>query len=131
MKTLRINHRNAGFTLIETLVSLLIFSLVTAAMMPAFMSQLKYSHQSKVKTGALSAAQQALDAVRVVNPETLPTGGATTTSTVTAGDYTYSVVLTYCNPDTYCSARSRFITAEVSYQGTELYEVSTVFTRLR
>jgi len=121
----------SGFTLIETLVALVIFSLVSAAMMPAFLSQLKFSHSSKIKTGAMSAAQQALDAVRVVNPETLPSGGATVTSTVNAGDYTYSVVLTYCNPTNYCTSRSRYITAEVSYQGTELYEVSTVYTRLR
>jgi prepilin-type N-terminal cleavage/methylation domain-containing protein len=122
---------SAGFTLIETLVSLLIFSLVSAAMMPAFFSQLKFSHQSKIKTGAFAAAQRALDAVRVENPETLPSGGATATSTIPAGDYSYDVVLTYCSPSTYCTSRARFITASVSYQGNELYEVSTVYTRLR
>ena len=129
---MRIQSRNnAGFTLIETLVALLIFSLVSAAMMPAFLSQLKFSHSSKIRTGAFAAAQRALDEVRVVNPETLPSGGATTTSTISAGDYSYSVVLTYCNPTTYCTTRTRFITATVSYQGNELYEVSTVYTRLR
>jgi prepilin-type N-terminal cleavage/methylation domain-containing protein len=121
----------AGFTLLETLVALSLFALVSAAMVPAFSAQIIHNRRADMKTGAFQAAQVALEDLRRISPETLPTGGAEETRVINSGDREYTVVLTFCADATYCSARSRFITATVTHREEEVYEVSTVFTRLR
>jgi type II secretion system protein I len=120
-----------GFTMIETLVAMTIFALVSAAMLPAFVSQLRYNHRSELKTGAIQVAQLTLERLRLENPEDMPTLGADEEETVSSGERDYNVTITYCADMTYCGLRSRFVTVSVELNDEELYEVSTIFTRLR
>lgn len=120
-----------GFTLFEVLIAFTLFSLVAGVMAPTFVSQLKFTHSAEVRTGAYAAGAQVLDDLRVQNPETMPTTGTDATRTVVAGKHTFEVTVSYCPVTTYCTARSRQITAAVSYNNQEVYSVTTVFTRLR
>ena len=123
--------KQRGFTLIEVLVSLGIFSIITAGVTSAFSSHLKYNSVAGYRTGAINAAQQRLDDLRKDDPVAMPTSGVTT-ATTTIGGRAFAVVTRFCTNATYCaSANQRHIKVEVSYRGTILYAVETVYTKLR
>jgi prepilin-type N-terminal cleavage/methylation domain-containing protein len=120
-----------GFTLIEVLVSLGLFSIITAGVTSTFINHLQYNSVAGYRTGAINAAQQQLDNLRKDDPVTMPTTGVTT-ATTTIGGRAFSVVTRYCSNATYCaSASQRHLKVEVSYRGTLLYAVETVYTKLR
>ena len=50
-----------GFTLMEILVALGLFSIISATMVPAFINHLKFNMSTEIRTGALSAAQIIFD----------------------------------------------------------------------
>ena len=120
----------AGFTLIEMLVAMSLFLMVSALMAPSFVAHLSYTLGAERRTEAVAAAQQVLDELRVLDPATLPTSG-TSSQNITAGQRTFQVVTTYCSDTTYCSTRSRLIGIDVSFKNEEIYHVETVFTRLQ
>lgn len=121
-----------GFTLIEVIVSLGLFSIITAGVLPGFLYFTKYNTDSEIKQGAVEAAQKTLDGIRLLDPSTLPTTGSVTTTSVSGGERSYSVTVSYCQNATYCtSANMRHISVSVSYKGTTKYSVETVYTKLR
>lgn len=125
------NHTNLGFTLLEVLVSLSLFSLASIAIAKSFTLHISTNNKSEQKTGAIMAAQRVLDQIRVLDPTTLPTSG-TTSQNVTIGSRNYQTSTTYCNPSTYCSSTNvRFLTVKVQYRGSQLYAVDTIFSQLR
>ncbi len=131
MKSDIARSREAAFTLLETLVALTLFGIVSAAMLPAFLNQLAYTHRSEVRSGAIQVAQIALEELRLQNPEDLPGAGEQLTQTISSGERDYEVTLDFCADPTFCTVRSRFVSATVSLNNEEVYEVSTVYTRLR
>jgi type II secretory pathway pseudopilin PulG len=73
----------AGITLVETMVSLIIFSAVLAGLVPAYVSYRLQSIKNPVRLGAVSVSQQILDEIREVKDvNALPDDGvAKTTAT--------------------------------------------------
>lgn len=123
--------KQRGFTMIEVLISLGIFSIITAGVTSVFINHLKYNTVAGQRTGAIDAAQQQLDNLRKDDPVAMPTTGSST-STITIGGRAFSVVTRYCTNTTFCaSLNQRHIKVEVSYRGTLLYTVETVYTKLR
>lgn len=120
----------AGFTLIEILVSLAIFCVVSAVMAPSFMYHLKINTQAELKNGAIAVTQQVLDSIRPIDVSTLPTSGSSTQN-ISAGERTFSLKTIYCNNASWCSMSSRHIKIEVSYKNKKIYETETVFSQLR
>jgi type II secretory pathway pseudopilin PulG len=129
-------RREAGITLVETMVSLLIFLAVLAGIVPAYMSYRLQSIRNPVRLGAVSVSQQILDEIREVRDvNALPNDGAvkTTATPSTAGfaalpalrrntDLTnltaygknYSAQVIYCetapvDKSNYCSLNARYI----------------------
>ncbi len=120
-----------GFTMIEVLVALSLFGIITAGITSVFVNHLKYNSVAGQRTGAIDAAQQQLDNLRKDDPTTMPVTG-NTTSSIVIGTRTYSVVTKYCTVSSYCSSvNQRHLRVEVSYIGTLLYVVETVYTKLR
>lgn len=127
-----IKRKAAGFSLLEVLVSLSLFSVVSAIMATSFTTHQDFNTQSALRTAAAMAAQQVLDTTRVEDPASLPTYGSSAAENVTIGTKTFQVVTTYCPISTYCSsANIRHLRLEVSYNGDLQYEVDTVYTRLQ
>jgi type II secretory pathway pseudopilin PulG len=142
-----------GITLVETIVSMLIFMAVLAGLVPAYMSYQLQSLKNPVRAGAVSVSQQILDEIRQVRDvNTLPNDGLvkTTTapsprntnlSTLTAYGKNYSAQVIYCettpvDKSNYCSFNARYINVKVfqsfsngSVSSQPVYEVSTVYTK--
>lgn len=121
-----------GFTLFEVMISLAIFSLVLAGMAPALVAQLKFNSRSQIRTEGAAAAAQVLDAIRLLDPATLPTSGSGAATTIAIGPRTYVVTPTYCLTSSLCSSSTkRHITVSVINNNEEVFETETVFTQLR
>ena len=120
-----------GFSLLEVLASILIFGTVLATMAPAFVNHIRVNHKTELRDAAIAAAQRHLDGIRIEDPTTLPSSG-TVTSTIVAGTRTFDVETTYCQQASYCvSPNNRHLAVAISFRGDSLYEVETVFTKLR
>jgi type II secretory pathway pseudopilin PulG len=146
-------QKEQGITLVETVVSLLIFMAVLAGLVPAYMSYRLRNIQNPVRIGAVSVSQQILDEIRQVKDvNTLPNDGLAKTTTapaprntdltnLTAYGKNYSVQVTYCetvpvDKSGYCSLNARYIDVRVFQRfsnGTvstnPVYQVSTVYTK--
>jgi len=80
-----------GFTLIETVVSLGLFVLAAAATGKLLVSQIRMETGNATKTTAISLATNALEDLRALDYNSIPT---TKTSTTTVGHLTYTVTST-------------------------------------
>jgi type II secretory pathway pseudopilin PulG len=152
-------QEEAGITLVETMVSLIIFLAVLAGLVPAYVSYRLKSIQNPVRLGAVSVSQQILDEIREVRDvNALPNDGvAKTTATpstptlpalpalrrntdltnLTAYGKNYSAQVIYCDKPKYCSTNARHIHVLVfqkfsngSVSTNPVYEVSTIYTKL-
>jgi Tfp pilus assembly protein PilV len=88
----------AGFTLIETTIALLLMMIVSVGMAPLFLYATKYNSTAAIRAGALSIAQVKLEQMRstpfdlcVSSTETLSVGDPKT------GYQTYTVQMTVVN----------------------------------
>ncbi len=120
-----------GFTLIELMFSLLLFGVTASAMTSGFRAMQQQNLQNEVRSGAIGAAQQVLDELRLTDPTTLPTNGSASQN-ITYGARTYTVTTSYCALSSYCTSSSiRQIRLGVTYDGQTRYQVDTVFCQLR
>ena len=127
----QIRHQS-GFTVLESLVALGIFSIAALAMANAFATNMSFNTLSDIRTGAIQAGQQILDDNRFSDPSSLPSSGASVNENVQIGNRTYNTTTTYCRNMSYCNSTNvRTVFVEVSYKGKEYYEVETAYTQLR
>jgi general secretion pathway protein I len=121
-----------GFTLLEVLVSIVIFTVAALGMAKAFTDHLTTNTLNERRSEAISAAQQVLDNVRTLDPATLPASGQAAEQTITFGERSYKVNLFYCFPSTYCTSNNiRQLHTEVKLNGQLIYQVDTVYAQLR
>lgn len=120
-----------GVTLIETLVALAILGISLAGILPSFVTQLHSNTRNEERSGAVIAAQWVLDSLRLQDPSTLPATGASAPQLVTIGASPYEVTTRYCQRTAFCGVNSRHLRIEVRLRNRELYDVETVYTRLR
>ena len=66
------DSRTAGFSLVEVLVSLSIFSIAGVAFASSIMTNQGFNRLSSERTGAQFAVEQIVDDLRVQDPTTLP-----------------------------------------------------------
>jgi prepilin-type N-terminal cleavage/methylation domain-containing protein len=126
------NKLERAFTLLEVLVSLLIFSVVSSSLSAVFINHLKQNSRGEIRSGAIAVAQQVLDDARSQDPASLPSTGSSSAQTISGGQRNYQVVQHYCLNSAYCpTTNTRHIKVEVSYLGTIIYAVETVYTQLR
>ena len=130
----KIHFNESAFTLLEVLVSLSLFSIGAVSVARSFSQHLAYASQADRRSGAIDAAQQVLDGLRVLDPSTLPKLAATTTQNVNVGGRTYAVTTTFCPTayNSYCASNSsRYLSINVTYRGLSQYKVDTIFSQLR
>lgn len=123
-----------GFSLVESLVALALLSLVAVGLLPAIMAHVTTDTRNEIRTDAVSAAEQRMEALRLLDPDTMPVAGPPDSETYAAGDRSYEIRTHYCLRAEYCpptSPVSRHVTVEVYIQGEKIYDVETVYTQLR
>jgi type II secretory pathway pseudopilin PulG len=136
----------AGLTLIETTVSLLVFLTVMAGVVPAYMTYRLQSLKNPVRTGAVAVSQQVMEEIRQINAvNSLPNLGSFNQTpapknnplgNLSAYGKTYSATIYYCERATFCDDNSRYIRVAVfqqfgdgSLSSNPVYEVSTIYTK--
>ncbi|KAI9135009.1 prepilin-type N-terminal cleavage/methylation domain-containing protein [Acaryochloris sp. CCMEE 5410] len=137
-----LRHREQGLTLVEAVVSILIFFIAIGGIVPISLNYSLAAIRNEQKTGAIAISQQIMDELRQVDASTLPDGNTTETTlpTGTSGasladvsfmGKSYSSQITYCQTSSasYCDANSRHIKIEVFRDGQSIYEVETVYTK--
>lgn len=122
--------RSAGFTLLECLVAMALLGIALAGLLPSFQSFMDANSFSEERSNAVAAAQSVMEALRQVDPSTLPNSGTSAVLAVAVGNHEYEVVTTYCGDVSFCSSAARHILLEVSFAGKTIYTVESVFTRL-
>ena len=122
-----------GFTLVEALVALAILGIAAVMIAPALTNQLQANNRSELRSGAVSVVEQTLEALRLQDPETLPTSSPEnpTPVLVMVGGREYEAITRYCVRDEFCEENSRHLTVEVRYNGLRIFDAETVFTKLR
>ncbi|ULH17280.1 type II secretion system GspH family protein (plasmid) [Deinococcus sp. KNUC1210] len=127
--------RQAGFTLVELLVSIAILAVLMSTLISAFLFNAGLNTKSEMRSAAVRVAVNIVENYRNDNTyDSLPLNGATQTSNVTESGRTFRVVTTFCPPDMpsemVCSSSARFIRVEVYNGTTEIYQTDSYFTQL-
>ena len=127
---LKLRMAESGFSLLEALVSLVIFSVGALSIMDSFATHLAFNNRSEVRSSAILAAQQVLDALRVQDPATFPSSGSEEEE-ITIGPRTFTVEVTYCADPSYCISETiRHLRVNAKLHGKTEYSVDTIFSQL-
>jgi prepilin-type N-terminal cleavage/methylation domain-containing protein len=122
---------DAGFSLMEVLMSMVLLGVVGAGLAPGMLMNVKAITRNELRSESIAAAQQVLDDLRTEDPTTLPSTGDTE-ATASINGRTFDITTYYCLESTICdSGNSRHLTVEVRYKNERIYGVETVFTQLR
>lgn len=126
-------QREQGLTLVEAVVSMLIFFIALAGIVPVFLNYTISTINNEKRTAAIAVAQQVIDGLRRENITTL-SANPNVTSTEVLDDIpymgkTYTPTVTYCQNTEHCGLNSRHILLQVSHDGNEIYQAETVFTK--
>lgn len=120
-----------GFTLVEAIVAVAILTVMIVAVLSGFASQTASNARSERRTAAVSAAEQAIEFLRMEDPATMPDTGVVGPQAIVVNDRQYEVYTRFCVDTTLCKEHVRHITVEVQLDGSKIYDVETVFTQLR
>jgi prepilin-type N-terminal cleavage/methylation domain-containing protein len=121
-----------GFSLLEVLISITVFTIAASGMLPAFNAFTGSNSFSHVRVGALQAAEQTLDNLRGTDPTTLPLSGSSNSQIMQIGKYSYSVKTFYCEEASLCIAGStRHLRVEIKRNNEIVFDIQTVFTSLK
>lgn len=123
---------SSGFTMIEVLVALSLFAIVSAGITPALIHHTRSNTNSVIRTGAIAALQHGMDNLRRMDPSAMPTTGANPSYPLVVGGRTYQVTERFCTDPALCiDADTRQIRIEVTHLAKLYYAAESVFTRLR
>lgn len=142
--------QNDGFTLVETIVGIVIFLVASTAILPVFMTYKLSTIRNDNRMGAVAVAQQVMDTLRRTDVTTLRnpninTLGTSTSLPAAAGGASlnslsykgknYSATITYCETASYCDTNSKHIKVKVYPEGNTandpIFELETVYARLQ
>lgn len=123
--------RTSGLTLIEAVIALAVLGIALAAIIPAFTNYVRVNTNSEVRTGAISAGQQALESLRQRTFANWPESGST--EITSSGDRDYEVAISYCfqgELDCLSEGQMRHVKLEVRHGGKVRYELETIYTAI-
>jgi prepilin-type N-terminal cleavage/methylation domain-containing protein len=129
LATQHLSHRkNAGFTLIETLLAITVIAVVFSVAIPVFVSFAGINRISERRTVANNAVRQSLELLRNVPIPTMPSSG-NIVQNLTLDGHALVITTYYCPVTTApCNATSKNIKVEVKEDEKVLTTISTVFS---
>jgi len=122
---------NRGFSLIESLIGLALLAIVLVSLLPAFLTLMDANTFSEEHSAALAAGQRAMEKLRLVDPGSMPTTGASAVQVIVVDSREFEVLTHYCRVSEYCSSATRHVSVEIRYGGQKVYDVDTVYTRMQ
>jgi type II secretory pathway pseudopilin PulG len=148
MQTRAVRKCNAGFTLIEAMVGLIMFAAALGGLLPIIMVSRAFTLKSDSRIGASAVAQQIMDTLRQTDIPLLPSSGTVTTlpsnDSIASLSYKgklYSATITYCETASYCDSATRHLKVKVYQDGNTdtnpvhtqdpVYQLETIYTRLQ
>jgi type II secretory pathway pseudopilin PulG len=144
MKTNIMPREQQGFTLVETIVGMVMFLAVSLSVLPVFGVYRTATIRNDMRVGAIAVSQQIADTIRQQDIAALPASGTFTALPTNTADSltslsfkgrTYAANITYCQNNTHCDTASRQIIIRVFPYGdttqTPLYQLETIYTRLQ
>ncbi|GGS39842.1 type IV pilus modification PilV family protein [Deinococcus knuensis] len=120
----------AGFTLIETLVTITVVSVALLALMALMSGVLNINQRSDTQGQAVLLAQREFDSLKRVTPNLLPVSG-TQEQAVTFNGRPFVLRRTYCPVPAYCTVNQRGVRVEVLSGSAVMFAAETVYTELR
>ena len=126
------NLKESGFSLLEVLIALLMFSIVILAASGAQNQYLRSNHEGQIKSEAAQVAQTVVDQLRQAEINTMRTSGSDSRRTIVMNsNRSYSVDVSYCTDSSLCpTSNVRQISLQVLRDGEVIYKTETVFTDL-
>jgi prepilin-type N-terminal cleavage/methylation domain-containing protein len=122
----------SGFSLIECLAAIAVFSLIISFMGSGISHHVKSNERNEIRTGAIEASELQLDELRSRRGVrgVLPLTGTEGPIRSDIGGRTYEVFSEYCPSEgaSYCGERTRYIKVTAFHAGVKWYEVSTIYT---
>ena len=130
MVTVMQHKGQEGSSLVEVLIAVLILATALVSTFSAMTAFTAMNTRTQVRSNAAFAARAHLEGLRYTDPETLPTSGTATTTTV-VGANMLTVVTEYCVTSSYCDDATRHVVVTIQENGKDVLETETVFTSLR
>ncbi|WP_373539029.1 type II secretion system protein [Chamaesiphon sp.] len=149
----KINPKDRGFSLLETAIALTTLGICLAYAMPLFLYAKINNSKSDIQTGALIVAQRVFDNVRSQSITNLPSNDGYASPLATnpvskpidvanptpqeelltkAMGRQYKTTITYCEGNSVtnpvCGAQYRQFRVQVSYNGTNVYDLQGTYT---
>ena len=137
-----IQRKSQGFSLIESLVSLLIFVITFSLAAPLFVAQQKSNINNEIRTGAVSLSQQVLDNLRLEKNLTLGKINENNISSL-GKEYNYNQFVctdkpslntdnsVSCDTTVDVSNPMRYILLQIEYNEETIYTVETIYTNIQ
>jgi Tfp pilus assembly protein PilV len=123
----RPRRRDAGVSLIEALVAIVLFALVMAAVATLAVGSMRHTMANRHGTQAMLLAQETLEQLRGVPYDEI----ADVDQTVTVGGQDYSVVATVTDDDPGVGMKRIVVRVEwTGPEGARHHEVETIYTNL-
>ena len=122
--------KHAGFTLIETLVTMALLSIAIIPLSGLAITYRKSITDMKIRSDAMAAAQQVAESYRFGDITSLQTSGTTSTSLAVSGR-NYTIYTDFCTVSAYCTTSTRHLLFRVHFNAQQKYQMETVFTQLR
>lgn len=121
---------NAGFTLIETLIAVIIFAIVSLAMTSLMVTNTRMISENAQSSEAVGYAQELLENLREVPINSLTAGSSSATRQSARGtEYTITWTVTPNSPAT--GRTSVAVTVAWSHKGTpRTYATQSIFTQV-
>ena len=133
-----------GFSLLETIVSLLILLAALSGIIPLYLISRLQVIEGEIETGAIAVSEQVLENLRkefndVDDIDLIPSNGQPQTvlpasdqsiATISHMGKEYKPTITYCETPKYCDTYSRHIKIQVNFNGENVYETETIYTKL-
>ena len=120
-----------GFSLVEAVVAIAILGTVVIGILPAFTVQFSSNTRNEVRSGAVAVTQIVIEDHRMDDPTTMPTGGSDAPVFHSIGNRDYEAITHYCLRNEYCDTYSRHLLVEVFLDNRKVYDVETIFVKLR
>ena len=119
-----------GTTIVEALAAIAILGFALGAMLDNMSTMTNLNARAEIRSQATVAARAELERLRLIDPGALPDGGEEE-SAIRIDQRTFQVVTNYCTDADFSDGTTRQIRVDVFNDGVKVFDVETVFTRLR
>ena len=121
---------DAGTTLVEALAALTLLGMTVVFILDGMSNLTRLNTRAELRSQATVAARAELERLRLIDPATMQNSGDEERD-ITIDRVTFRVVTNYCSDSDSCDDVTRHLHVEVFRGSDRIFDVETVYTRLR